>query len=123
MMLVPPGWRRLSAGAPAISHRNALPPNWSRGRPSRCCWNALQAPGCWCWEPPVPQASHLASLAPSRARAYGTRRVLSSSRRAVTADGRPGAVLEQYFGNLVGPAVYAAVTGYATLPANPYSGG
>ncbi len=34
-----------------------------------------------------------------------------------------GAVLEQYFGNLVGPAVYAAVAGYATLPANPYSGG
>jgi hypothetical protein len=34
-----------------------------------------------------------------------------------------GAVLEQYFGSLVGPAVYAAVTGYATLPANPYSGG
>jgi hypothetical protein len=34
-----------------------------------------------------------------------------------------GAVLEQYFGSLAGPAVYAAVTGYATLPANPYSGG
>jgi hypothetical protein len=34
-----------------------------------------------------------------------------------------GAVLEQDFGDLVGPAVYAAVTGYATLPANPYSGG
>jgi hypothetical protein len=34
-----------------------------------------------------------------------------------------GAVLEQYFGNLVGPAVYAPVTSYATLPANPYSGG
>jgi len=34
-----------------------------------------------------------------------------------------GAVLEQYFGSLVGPAVYAAVTGYATLPANPSSGG
>ena len=32
-----------------------------------------------------------------------------------------GAVLEQYFGDLVGSAVYA-VTGYATLPANPYSG-
>jgi hypothetical protein len=34
-----------------------------------------------------------------------------------------GAVLEQYFGSLVGPAVYATVTGYATPPANPYSGG
>jgi hypothetical protein len=34
-----------------------------------------------------------------------------------------GAVLEQDFGDLVGPAVYTAVTGYATLPANPYGGG
>ena len=33
-----------------------------------------------------------------------------------------GAVLEQDFGD-DGPAVYASVTGYATLPANPYSGG
>jgi hypothetical protein len=33
-----------------------------------------------------------------------------------------GAVLEQYFGDIGGSAVYAAVTGYATLPANPYSG-
>jgi len=33
-----------------------------------------------------------------------------------------GAVLEQDFSD-VGPAVYTAVTGYATLPANPYSGG
>jgi hypothetical protein len=34
-----------------------------------------------------------------------------------------GAVLEQDFGDLVGTAVYAPVTGYATLPANPYNGG
>jgi hypothetical protein len=33
-----------------------------------------------------------------------------------------GVLLEQDFSD-VGPAVYAAVTGYATLPANPYSGG
>jgi RNA polymerase sigma factor (sigma-70 family) len=33
-----------------------------------------------------------------------------------------GAVLEQAFSD-VGTDVYAAVTGYATLPANPYSGG
>jgi hypothetical protein len=33
-----------------------------------------------------------------------------------------GAVLEQDFSD-VGPAVYGTVTGYATLPANPYSGG
>jgi hypothetical protein len=33
-----------------------------------------------------------------------------------------GAVLEQDFG-IVGPAVYTAVIGYATPPANPYSGG
>ncbi|MGH3123439.1 MAG: hypothetical protein ACRDND_20815 [Streptosporangiaceae bacterium] len=33
-----------------------------------------------------------------------------------------GAVLEQDFTD-AGAAVYAAVTGYATLPANPYSGG
>jgi hypothetical protein len=33
-----------------------------------------------------------------------------------------GAVLEQDFSD-GGPAVYASVTGYATLPANPYSGG
>ena len=32
-----------------------------------------------------------------------------------------GAVLEQYFGDIVGSAVYA-VTDYATFPANPYSG-
>lgn len=32
-----------------------------------------------------------------------------------------GAVLEQDFGDLVGPAVYAAVTGYATTPPNPYA--
>ena len=32
-----------------------------------------------------------------------------------------GAVLEQDFPD-AGPAVYAAVTGYATLPANPYGG-
>jgi hypothetical protein len=34
-----------------------------------------------------------------------------------------GAVLEQDFGDLLGPAVYAEVTGYDTPPANPYSGG
>lgn len=33
-----------------------------------------------------------------------------------------GTVLEQGGGTEVGPGVYAAVTGYATLPANPYSG-
>ena len=33
-----------------------------------------------------------------------------------------GAVLEQDFSD-AGTAVYAAVTGYATIPANPYSGG
>jgi hypothetical protein len=33
-----------------------------------------------------------------------------------------GALLEQDFTD-VGPAVYASVTGYAALPANPYSGG
>jgi hypothetical protein len=33
-----------------------------------------------------------------------------------------GALLEQDFSD-AGPAVYAAVTGYDTLPANPYSGG
>jgi hypothetical protein len=33
-----------------------------------------------------------------------------------------GVLLEQDFSD-VGPAVYAAVTGYAALPANPYSGG
>jgi hypothetical protein len=33
-----------------------------------------------------------------------------------------GAVLEQDFSD-AGTAVYVAVTGYATLPANPYSGG
>ena len=33
-----------------------------------------------------------------------------------------GAVLEQDFSD-AGTAVYAAVTGYATLPGNPYSGG
>ena len=32
-----------------------------------------------------------------------------------------GAMLEQDFTD-AGPAVYASVTGYATLPANPYSG-
>jgi len=34
-----------------------------------------------------------------------------------------GVVLEQDFGDLIGAAVYTAVTGYATPPANPYSGG
>jgi hypothetical protein len=33
-----------------------------------------------------------------------------------------GTMLEQDFTD-VGPAVYAAVAGYATPPANPYSGG
>ncbi len=94
MTLMPPGWRRLSAAAPTSSRRSALPPSWSRARPPGCYWHALRAPGCWCWEPPVPRAIRRASLAPSRARACGTRRAPSSSRRTATADGHPGGCIE-----------------------------
>jgi hypothetical protein len=53
-------------------------------------------------------------------------RPLRSADTIATSDSQllkaPAPVLEQDFSD-AGTAVYAAVTGYATLPGNPYSGG